>query len=101
MSQITLNLPSETARKLAGYIKPFGSKELFFEQFSDYHKNRFSREIASMQIDIDAMEQRYNIDSKEFYSRFEAGHLGDDNDFIVWAGIIELQKDIKQKLANL
>jgi hypothetical protein len=101
MSQITINLDSYTAEKFNSFVQAFGSKEMLFEKFIEYHKNKLSREIASMQVDLDTFEKQYNMSSEEFFGKFEDGQLGDENDFIIWAGVYELQKDSKEKLNML
>lgn len=101
MSQITINLDSDTAHKFNSFVQAFGSKELLFEKFIEYHKSKLNREIAAMQLDLDTFEEKYSMNSEEFFQRFEAGQLGDEKDFIVWSGLYELQQDSKQKLNML
>ena len=35
-------------------------------------------------------EQKYNFSTIEFFRRFMAGELGDDDDFMMWAGVYHL-----------
>jgi hypothetical protein len=35
-------------------------------------------------------EQKYGYSTIEFYSRFQAGQLGDDDDLMLWAGLYHL-----------
>ena len=35
-------------------------------------------------------ETRYSLKTSEFYARFLRGEMGDEPDFIVWAGLKEL-----------
>lgn len=37
-----------------------------------------------------AYEQEYGYSTIEFYSRFESGELGDDDDLLMWAGLYHL-----------
>ena len=37
-----------------------------------------------------AYERRYGMDSKDFYSRFQAGELGDSIDFVEWSVFWEM-----------
>lgn len=101
MSQITLDLKPNIVDKLNNYIKLFGSKELFFEKFIKFHKNRLKREIAHIQIDLNKFERKYNKTSEDFFKKFEKGELGDDKDFMIWAGIYEMQIESKKKLSKL
>lgn len=101
MSQVTIDLNSEIAGKLKSYIQAIGSEELLFEKFFDFHKNRLKREIARLQIDIVDFEKKYNMTSKDFIEKFDRGLLGDENDYMIWSGIFEMQKDSKEKLSRL
>lgn len=101
MSKITIDLNPDTASKLDSFVKAFGSKEILFEEFISFHKSKLTREIVQMQIELDAFEKKYNMDSKELYEKFEKGLLGDENDYMIWAGIFEMQKDSREKLKKL
>ena len=35
-------------------------------------------------------EQRYSLKTPDFYARFLRGELGDNRDYIVWAGLYEM-----------
>lgn len=74
---------------------------MLFDKFIEYHINRIKREISRMQFDLEKYEKKYNMKTDEFYLRFEKGELGDENDYMLWAGIYELQMDSKNKLAKL
>lgn len=43
--------------------------------------------VEEMRERLAAFEERYSMRSEEFYDRFRAGELGDDADFIRWAGL--------------
>ncbi|MCF8359510.1 MAG: hypothetical protein K9H26_12170 [Prolixibacteraceae bacterium] len=101
MSQITLDIDSETAKKLNKYIKSFGSKDLLFQKFIEFHKKKLKKEIARMQIDLNEFEQKYKISSQEFYKKFETGDYSDDRDYIIWAGLYEMNKESIDKLNQL
>lgn len=49
--------------------------------------------------DIHSFEEKYQMESGDFYERFEAGELGDDADFFEWSGLIELRQELQQTLA--
>jgi hypothetical protein len=51
--------------------------------------------------DLCEFEERYGMESGEFYRRFEAGELGDAMDFFEWAGLYELDQDIQAKIQRL
>ena len=48
-------------------------------------------------------EQRYQMPSADFYSRYQRGEMADTDDFVEWAGdyqhYVQLKADLEQKLA--
>ena len=101
MTQVIIELQSHVASRLNNLVQFFGSKELLFDKFIEYHTKKLKREIARMQEDLDKYEKQYNMKSAVFFKQFEAGKLGDSKDFILWSGIYEMQLDSKQKLQKL
>ena len=82
-------------------MQVFNTKELLIEKFIEYHVKKLKREVARMQEDLDTYEKLYNKKSPEFYEEFEQGKLEDSEDFILWAGIYEMQLNCNQKLQKL
>jgi hypothetical protein len=37
-------------------------------------------------------EQKYGYSTIEFYSRFQDGELGDDDDLMMWSGLVHLAR---------
>ena len=101
MAQVTIDLQSNIADKLNYLIQLFGSKDLLFDKFVDYHINKLKKEIVKIQIDLNEFEKKYEMSTLNFYGKFEKGELGDSKDFIIWSGIYELQLDSKQRLNKL
>jgi len=63
----------------------------------EQYKNRLKRYEA----DLKNFETRYGISSDVFYEKFETGKMGDATDFFEWSGIIDLQRDLLNKLKRL
>jgi hypothetical protein len=99
MAQITIELDNHIAKKLDNLIRYFGSKDLLFNNFIEYHKRNIQREISQMQVDLNVYEDKYQLSSDSFYDKFERGEVEDSKDFILWAGLYEMQLDSKKKLA--
>jgi len=51
--------------------------------------------------DLREFEERHRMVSDDFYSRFEAGDLGDSMDFFEWAGLYELHRALQEKVQDL
>lgn len=101
MSEIKLNLDPSIAGKIKFLVEAYGDKNLFFDQFINFHKSKLSREIAGMEIDLKRFEDKYQMSSDDFYDQFESGTLGDDHDFMIWSGILEMLRNSKEKLNKL
>jgi len=54
---------------------------------------------ASIKTDLRKYEIKYNLSSKDFYNKFEAGKYEDD--FMIWSGIYEFYKDNNKGLSKL
>ena len=57
-------------------------------------RTRLSNELSEF-------EERYVLQSDDFYQRYEAGELGDDMDFIEWAATVEMLTNVKGRLELL
>ena len=51
--------------------------------------------------DMREFDRRYEMNSENFYQRFEAGELGDEIEFFEWSGLYELRQDILNKIHQL
>jgi hypothetical protein len=101
METVSFELQPNIAARLEKYLKLFGSKDMMFNKFIEFHINRIKREIAQMQNELSAYEQKYNMPSEVFYRKFSAGQTNDSGDFLLWTGIYEMQLSCKQKLQEL
>ncbi len=101
MARVTIELDNQVAEKLDNLVRVFGSKDLLFSNFIEYHKKNMQREIAQLQVDLDAYADKYSMSSDSFYDKFEQGELEDSKDFMLWAGIYEMQLESKKKLREL
>jgi len=101
METITIELESNLANKVKKYFNYFENKDTIFENFIDYQIKKIKRGIARMQIELDKYEKIYGIKTEVFFEKFENGEFGDETDFMMWAGIYEIQLDSKNELNQL
>ena len=47
-----------------------------------------------------SFEQRHDMTSSQFYERYRAGQLGDERDFVEWAGDYKHYSSLKEELEN-
>ena len=55
-------------------------------------------DLLSLLRQLVSFEQKYKLASDVFYARFMRGEMGDDLDFIKWAGRYELYLETKQDI---
>ncbi len=84
---ITLKIPSETIPIL---------------------QNALERELGILKISMDNtekklkyLENRYNMDSKQFYERFDKGETGDSQEIMLWAAEYEALQRVKEEHQRL
>ncbi len=51
--------------------------------------------------ELTAFEEKYNMTSSEFMKRFDAGTMGNKDDFVVWAGKYQYYYGIKQDIEKI
>jgi hypothetical protein len=57
-------------------------------------------ELLTLERELAAREQQHNLASADFHAQFVAGQLGDDPDFVGWAGRYEAYLRLKQAIAE-
>jgi len=51
--------------------------------------------------DLTLLEHQYNLDSEEFFTRFQRGEMGDNIDFIRWANKYEIYQETKTDMEHV
>ena len=46
-------------------------------------------------------EKKFNMSSDHFYDLFQKGQMGDDSDYICWAGEVETLERLKNEFSEL
>lgn len=59
------------------------------------------RDVEELSADLLKFEQRFGMDSRTFYTRFEAGELGDAMDFVEGAAFFNMYQHAQERLAAL
>ncbi len=50
--------------------------------------------------DLTLLEQKYGLDSAEFYARYQQGEMGDEIEIMRWASRFEMYQEMKKELDN-
>jgi len=75
--------------------------ELVLSKVIDMTLGQYRMRLQRYDRDLRDFEQQYDMDSRLFYRRFEAGDLGDATDFFEWAGLWELRQNLLEKIERL
>ena len=51
--------------------------------------------------ELTLLEQKYGMNSAEFYERFQRGGLGDEEDFMKWATYFEMYEEMRETFEDL
>lgn len=94
----------DTLQKLEVLKKVYANEEaldLVVDKLLEAALNQHRLRLERYSRDLREFEERYRMDSAAFYSRFEAGDLGDAMDFFEWAGLYELYQNLQEKVHDL
>jgi hypothetical protein len=101
MLELKLDVDPQTAQRLRKLLASYPDQEAFAQSIIAYQINELRRANLNLQLDLAQFEEKYRLDSAEFYKQFERGELGDGEDYILWAGLYETLRQNEQKLASL
>jgi len=92
---------SDKTELLLNQILALYNPELFFKSAIDNKINDLNLGIRNIQKDLIEFEKKYSISTEYFYEKFNEGEFGDEDDFMIWAGIYEMLLRSKQTLEKL
>ena len=98
---LNLNLQTDTENHLNKIRALFNNDEQFAQHIISTQTNELKKALLSLRLDLQQLEQQYQMSSDIFYQKFQAGELNDHEDFILWSGIYELQLNQEQQLNEL
>jgi len=101
MLYLEFQLEPQTESKIKKILENYSDKEVFFKDIIQKEINDLKNGIINIEMDLKKFESKYNLTTGEFYRKFKEGELGDEEDFLIWAGIYEMQIDSKKKLSEL
>lgn len=101
MIDIQLNLEPQTEKRLQTILSQHPNQEAFAQNVIAYQIAELNRAILNLRLDIQLMEEKYLMDSGTFYEQFQAGKMDDSDDFLLWAGLIEMLQDNQSKLKEM
>ena len=71
------------------------------EKIIEYEKEKTSRDIQTLNNEIELFERKYNMSSIEFFGKFEKGELGDKEDYFEWSALFQMYRRSVELLGTL
>lgn len=91
--------------KILEELARLGADDEVFSQAIDkltrYKIEGLRRDLEEIDKLIFAFENKYDMDSEEFQSKYESGDLGDEMDYIEWSSLLDMKKRIEDRLGIL
>lgn len=98
---LNVDLKPQTEQKIKRILEQYQDKEIFFQDIIENKINELKNGIINIEIDLKKFEKKYHLSTEDFYRQFISGDLEDEEDYITWSGIYEMQLKNKEKLAEL
>jgi hypothetical protein len=83
------------ARVKIHYSGKTQQKKAVFQELGK--KLDIKKSIDSLIKSLQGFEARYGMSTVEFYARYAAGEVGDNRDFVKWAGSFEIYQQVLKK----
>ena len=101
MLHLNLNIRPKTAKRLKKVLEFSNNEEAFAQGIIAYQIAETKRAMLNLRVDLQAFEEKYQLSSAAFYRRYERGEMGDDEDMLVWAGLVEMMNSNEKRLQGL
>lgn len=101
MIDLSLNLKKETEKKFKKILMQYSNQEQFAKNIIEYEISELKKAIINIQVDMRKFETKYNLSAEQFVEKYETDELGDNEDFIIWAGLYEMLNQNKNRLLEL
>ena len=101
MLNLNLNIQPKTAKRLKKVLEFSKNEEAFAQGIIAYQVAETKRAILNIRIDLQVYEEKHRLSSDKFYRQYSRGEMGDDEDFMLWAGLIEMLASNEKRLQGL
>ena len=71
------------------------------EKLLRHEAEQCQAQLRQLQADLAEFEQKYHLSSTEFYQQFQAGHTGDEMDYVEWASLVQMADNLQKRLRLL
>ena len=101
MLNLHLNVNAKTAKRFKKVLEYSRDEETFAQNVIAYQLVELRRGILNLRLDMQVFEEKYQLSSRDFYGKFRQGEMGDDEDAITWAGLVEMLDENEKRLREL
>jgi len=101
MLDLKLFMQPATEQKLKKILNTVTDGESFAQGIIDYQIKELQQSSLNLKLDLDEFEKKYQMSSELFYEQFSQGKLGDETDFIIWSGLVEMLRYNQAQLLML
>jgi polysaccharide pyruvyl transferase WcaK-like protein len=101
MLNLRLNVKATTARRLKKVLEYSRDEEAFAQNVIAHQMAELRRAIVNLKFDMQVFEAKYQLSSHNFYEQFSLGETSDDEDFVTWAGLVEMLNENEKRLREL
>jgi hypothetical protein len=101
MLSLKLDLQPQLEEKIKYILSSYSDKNIFFKELISNKIIELERSVTNIEKDLRKFELKYRMDSEKFYSEFENGNFGDEDDYMIWSGIFELYLKNQKELGKL
>jgi len=101
MLNLHLNVNAKTAKRLKKVLKYSRDEETFAQNVIAHQLTELRRGILNLKIDMQVFEEKYRLSSQDFHKKFRQGEMGDEEDIITWAGLVEMIEENEKRLREL
>ena len=90
MLNFQFSVQPQTEQRLKKILNSVQDAESFARSIIAYQISELQKSILNLRLDLNELEQKYQMTSQEFQEKFSQGILEDDADFMVWSGLYEM-----------
>jgi len=101
MLNLNLNIRPQTANRLRKLLEFSSDEELFAQNIIAYQVAELKRAVLNLRLDLKTYEEKYQLGSPTFYEKYRQGKMGDNEDYMLWAGLVEMLENNEKRLQGL
>ncbi|TDA70436.1 MAG: hypothetical protein D9V47_01445 [Clostridia bacterium] len=94
----------ERLKHLQGLVENYGSDLLIdvtINKLLNTKRRELAKSLAEVSREIEKLEQTYQMNTNDFWTRYNEGTLGDKVDYLKWASLIDMQGRLERQMRYL